>query len=138
VLDAARTRVEVSPPATRVEGDDLVWDLHLAGNATWSVDLTIPLPGAPAYAEPEHPGVVWTAGADDATARWYNELPAFTGESVLLRQILDQTARPARPAGRGLARRARAGPAGGRAAVVPDGVRPRHADHRVPVAGLRA
>ena len=90
---AARTRVEVSPPASRVDGDDLVWDLHLAGNATWSVDLTIPLPGASAYAGAEQHGVVWTAGADDATARWHNELPAFTGDSALLGQILDQSAR---------------------------------------------
>ena len=45
-------------------------------------------------AEPEHRRA-WTgaATADDATARWYNELPALSGESALLCQILDQTSR---------------------------------------------
>ena len=40
---SAQTRVEVSPPADRIEGDDLVWELELADDATWSVDITVPL-----------------------------------------------------------------------------------------------
>src|SRR3979409_363954 len=34
----AQTRVEVSPPADLVDGDDLVWELEPADDATWSVD----------------------------------------------------------------------------------------------------
>ena len=91
----AHTRVYVDPPATRVEGDDLVWEVDLADNATWSVDITVPLEPGPnevvprrsIFAEPEE------AVPDDATARWYARVPTLVTDSSMLRKIGEQTAR---------------------------------------------
>ncbi|MGN9810475.1 amylo-alpha-1,6-glucosidase [Micromonospora sp. BQ11] len=40
----ASARVRCDPPATRVEGDDLVWEIDLASREGWQVDLVVPLP----------------------------------------------------------------------------------------------
>jgi glycogen debranching enzyme len=97
----ARTVVSVSPPATRVEGDDLVWDLDFCDDATWAVDITVPLStvhprdGLANRVAPERAGFGEVAGepADDAMARWLSEIPSFFSDSDLLRHIGDQTAR---------------------------------------------
>jgi glycogen debranching enzyme len=39
----ARTDIEADPPADRVEGDDLIWDLNLPPGAEWQCDLRVPL-----------------------------------------------------------------------------------------------
>ncbi|MEV1145768.1 glycogen debranching N-terminal domain-containing protein [Micromonospora sp. NPDC049799] len=41
---AASTQVRSDPPATRVEGDDLVWEIELDPREGWHVDLVVPLP----------------------------------------------------------------------------------------------
>jgi glycogen debranching enzyme len=91
----AQTRVEVSPPATYIVGDDFVWELDLADDATWTVSVSVPLslssqavlPTRPGFAvEPEIP-------PDDATTRWFAETPMLQSDSTLLCQIAEQIKR---------------------------------------------
>ena len=50
----ATTTVEVSPAATRVEGDDLVWELCLEPDTEWRCELNVPLTFGPSDVRPEH------------------------------------------------------------------------------------
>ena len=92
---SAVTTVEVSPPAHRLEGDDLVWELDLANDTTWSVDITVPFEIAPNEVVPVHSGFGEVTGepADDATARWFAEIPILTSDSDLLGHIGEQTSK---------------------------------------------
>ncbi len=91
----AVTRVQVSPPASRVDGDDLVWDLELADDASWSVDISVPYDIGEVMVVPTRQGFGEAAGgpADDATTRWFAEIPSLDSDSDLLCHIGDQTAR---------------------------------------------
>ena len=93
----ARTRVEVSPPADRIDGDEFVWELKLADVPTWSVEVTVPLDLGPNEVVPPHSGfgeVEGEAGrADDATAKWFAQVPMLQSDSDLLCRIGDQTTR---------------------------------------------
>jgi glycogen debranching enzyme len=91
----AQTTVEVSPPAHRLEGDELVWELELAVDATWSVDITVPFDIGPDEVVPVHTGFgeVSDSQADDATARWFAEIPALRSDSDLLGHIGEQTSK---------------------------------------------
>jgi glycogen debranching enzyme len=92
---AARTRVVVAPAATRVEGDDLIWDLELAGETTWAADISVPLEIGPNEVVPQRPGFgeADEPRFDDATARWFVQTPSLETDSELLRHIGEQTAR---------------------------------------------
>jgi glycogen debranching enzyme len=91
----AQTRVDVWPPATRIESDTFVWVLDLADDATWSVDVTVPLQIGPAEVVPMRSGFGEAGGgpADDVTARWFAEIPMLDTDSHVLHRIGDQTAR---------------------------------------------
>ncbi|MCI0688448.1 MAG: hypothetical protein L0Y54_14610, partial [Sporichthyaceae bacterium] len=91
----AQTRVRAVPPASRVEGDDLVWEVVLAEGVTWSVDLTVPFEIGPTEVVPARTGFGEVAGesADDATARWFAEVPSLSSDSGLLRHIGERTSR---------------------------------------------
>jgi len=91
----AQTRVQVSPPATRIDGDELVWELELADDATWSVDISVPFEISSNWVVPARSGFGEAAGgpADDATTRWFAEIPSLQSDSDLLCHIGDQTAR---------------------------------------------
>jgi glycogen debranching enzyme len=91
----AQTRVEVSPPATRLEGDDLVWELDLADDATWTLEITVPFDIGPNEVVPVRSGFGEVTGEppDDATARWFAEIPTLTTDADLFRHIADQTVR---------------------------------------------
>ena len=91
----AQTRVEVSPPADLVDGDDLVWELEPADDATWSVDITVPFEIGPDEVVPVRSGFGEVAGGqtDDATARWFAEIPVLKSDSDLLLHIGEQTAK---------------------------------------------
>lgn len=95
----AQTKVSVSPPATRVDGDDLVWEVDLTADPAWSVDIVVPLEVARTSTlqmrVPDRDGFGEVAGepADDAMTRWLAEVPAFDSDSDLLRHIAEQTAR---------------------------------------------
>lgn len=91
----AQTRVEVSPPADNIDGDDLVWDLELTEATTWSVDITVPFDIGPNEVVPVRSGFGEVAGGrtDDATARWFAEIPVLSSDSDMLRHIGEQTAK---------------------------------------------
>jgi glycogen debranching enzyme len=91
----AQTKVEVSPPATRIEGDDLVWEIDVADDSTWSLEITVPFDIGPNEVVPVRSGFGEVAGdpPDDATARWYAEIPALTTDADVLRHIAEQTVR---------------------------------------------
>jgi glycogen debranching enzyme len=92
---AVRTRVEVSPPPDTMDGDDLIWELNLAADATWTLEITVPFDIGPNEVVPVHTGFGEVEGgvADDATARWFAEVPALQSDSDLLVHIGEQTAR---------------------------------------------
>ena len=135
---AARTRVEVSPPATRVDGDDLVWELDLADDATWSVEITVPFDIGPNEVVPVRSRLRRgrrAVPADDATARWFAEVP-----DAAVATPTCCAASASRPRGTcwrcGCETRLdghRRDAARGRPAVVPDRLRAGHAHHGVPV-----
>jgi glycogen debranching enzyme len=91
----ARTRIEVSPPADTVDGDDLVWNLMMSDDATWTLEVTVPLDIGPNEVVPAHTsfGEVEGGVADDATARWFAEVPTLQADSDLLCRIGEQTTR---------------------------------------------
>jgi glycogen debranching enzyme len=91
----AQTRVEVSPAADFIDGDDLVWELELGDDATWSVDIIVPFEIGPNEVVPVHSGFGEVAGGhtDDATARWLSEVPVLSSDSDILRHVGEQTAK---------------------------------------------
>src|SRR5262249_60841259 len=71
----AQTRVTVDPPASTLDGDDLVWTLELVDDAVSSVEVTVPfeigpdelVPARTGYAESEY------APPDDPPRQWSAE-----------------------------------------------------------------
>ncbi len=92
---AVRTLVEVSPPPDTVDGDDLVWQLRLATDETLTLEVNVPFDIGPNEVAPVHTGFGEVEGgaADDATARWFAEVPALQSDSDLITRIGEQTAR---------------------------------------------
>jgi glycogen debranching enzyme len=92
---SARTRIAVDPPPSTLDGNDLVWSLDLVNDAIWAVELDVPLEIGPNEVVPAHNGYAETpdAPADDATTRWYAEVPTVVTDADVLRHIADQTAR---------------------------------------------
>ncbi|MCM0677635.1 hypothetical protein NCC78_23530 [Micromonospora phytophila] len=91
---ASRTRVCCSPPADRVEGDQLVWEFELPPKALWRVDLDVPLPPGMGVVEPVRGDIadVIHQRADDPLRRW-------TADRAVLRsdgQALERAARQSR------------------------------------------
>jgi glycogen debranching enzyme len=86
----AETQVMVSTPASRVEGDDLVWDLDLEPDAEWSCDLRVPLKLGPNEVQPSHKdfGEVFAPSGDDTVSRWRAQLPQVESDSPLLAPVL--------------------------------------------------
>jgi glycogen debranching enzyme len=91
----ARTEVEADPPASRVEGDDLVWDLRLERGRGWRCELNVPLHYGPVDVLPAHRhfGEVFNGDATDPAALWRTAAPGLHTDSELLRDVLDMSAR---------------------------------------------
>jgi glycogen debranching enzyme len=92
---AAETRVAVDPPPSIVDGDDLVWQLELVDEAIWAVELEVPFQILPNEVVPARTGYAENEDAppDDATTRWYAEVPTLGTDADVLRHIAEQTAR---------------------------------------------
>jgi len=90
-----RTDVRVDPPASRVEGDDLVWDLHLEPRQAWRCELSVPLRYGPMEVVPVHRGFGEVSGADrdDPGSRWAAAKPVLHADSDLLGDVYHQSAR---------------------------------------------
>jgi glycogen debranching enzyme len=86
--------VDVDPPASQLDGDDLVWDLTLEPTRPWRCELNVPL----RYGSPELLPAGWYFGTaavtaqDDATSRWRAASPRLDAESEVLRTACDKTA----------------------------------------------
>ena len=90
----AETTIMVSTPATRLDGDDLVWDLDLDENAEWSCDLRVPLKLGPNEVQPSHAdfGEVFSPAGDDTVRSWRKQLPRTESDSALLEGVIRQSA----------------------------------------------
>ncbi|MFY1693158.1 glycogen debranching N-terminal domain-containing protein [Plantactinospora sp. WMMB782] len=91
---AVRTQVVALPPADRVEGDDLVWDLVLPPGESWQVELHVPLRYVNVDVVPSRRefGEVFAAdGKDDSTSRWRASRPVLHADSDLLRDVYQQS-----------------------------------------------
>jgi glycogen debranching enzyme len=88
------TEVEVDPPASRVEGDDLVWDLRLERGHGWRCELNVPLHYGSVDVLPAHRhfGEIFQGENQDPTARWRTAVPALNTDSELLRDVIDRSA----------------------------------------------
>jgi glycogen debranching enzyme len=91
----AQTRVEISPPADRVEGDDLVWRVDPRQDPVWALEVSIGLGIGPNEVVPSRSGFGEVAGgpADDATLQWFSGTPVLDSDSDLVRHIAEQTAK---------------------------------------------
>jgi glycogen debranching enzyme len=88
-----RTEVLVDPPAGRVEGDDLVWDLRLEPDRQWRCELTVPARYGPDYTLPTHRhfGEVFDGDAEDPASRWRAAAPVLQSDCDLLRKVFDKS-----------------------------------------------
>jgi glycogen debranching enzyme len=91
----AETVVEVSTPASRLDGDDLVWDLDLPPRGEWACDLHVPLRLGPMAMEPLHQdfGDVFSPDGADSISHWLAQIPQFETDSHLLSEVVAKTAR---------------------------------------------
>ena len=89
----ATTTVEVSPAATRVEGDDLVWELCLDPDAEWRCVLNVPLTFGPADVRPGHRHFheVFHTDETDPASRWRAVAPVLHSESDLLDAVYERS-----------------------------------------------
>ncbi|MGW4461884.1 amylo-alpha-1,6-glucosidase [Micromonospora sp. NPDC004704] len=89
----ASTRVEAEPPASRTEGDDLVWQVTLEPGQQWQCELTVPLQFGALQVTPKHRhfGEVFDGVREDAVSVWSNECAELRFDSELLRGVLDKT-----------------------------------------------
>jgi glycogen debranching enzyme len=88
------TEVRVDPPASRVEGDDLVWDLHLEPRREWSCELSVPLRHGEMELVPRHRsfGEVSGAAREDPGSQWAAAKPVLQADSDLLCEVYEQSA----------------------------------------------
>ena len=91
----AETVVELSTPADRVEGDQLVWDLDLPARGEWRCEIHVPLRLGPREIQPLHRdfGEAFAPEGDDPVTRWLAQLPKFETDSAVLSQVVSRTAR---------------------------------------------
>jgi len=89
----ATTTVEVSPAATRVEGDDLVWELCLEPDTEWRCELNVPLTFGPSDVRPEHRHFheVFDHPENDPASRWRAAAPVLHSESDLLDAVFERS-----------------------------------------------
>jgi glycogen debranching enzyme len=91
----ASAEVEVDPSASRLEGDDLVWDVRLERGRGWCCELNVPLHYGPVDVLPAHRqfGEVFHGESTDPTARWRTTVPTVRTDYDLLRDVCDMSAR---------------------------------------------
>ncbi|WP_346534418.1 glycogen debranching N-terminal domain-containing protein [Micromonospora sp. DPT] len=83
------------PPATRVEGDDLVWDVRLEPHREWRCDLKVPLPFGRPEIVPVHRDLGEMAKNEgiDPGDRWRSVVPILHADSALLRDVFEKSVR---------------------------------------------
>jgi glycogen debranching enzyme len=91
----AQTVIKLSLPASRADGDDLVWELDLPAHGRWQVELTAPLKLGPNEITPIHRGFGETFGqaGDDPISRWLAQAPSVDADSHLLKEVIGKSIR---------------------------------------------
>ena len=88
---SAQTVVNAQPHATRIDGDDFVWDIDLEPGERYTVDLHVPLEAGLI----DLPSVRFGTGGeplDDATRQWHDQRARLTSDWPLLVQVMDKSA----------------------------------------------
>ncbi|MFE9689432.1 glycogen debranching N-terminal domain-containing protein [Micromonospora sp. NPDC005806] len=90
----AMVRVEAKPAAHRIDGDALVWDLHLERGERWGCQLWVPLRcGKDVYRPTVREfGHVFEHGPDDPSTRWAEEKPHLEADADLLYDVYHRSA----------------------------------------------
>ncbi|MEE6259591.1 amylo-alpha-1,6-glucosidase [Plantactinospora sonchi] len=95
---SVRTEIGVDLPATRVEGDDLVWDLELRPNEPWRCNVTVPMEFWPVDVMPVRRrfeevflGASPEAERQDPAVAVRRRLPHLLDGSELLRDVYDRS-----------------------------------------------
>jgi glycogen debranching enzyme len=89
----ADTVVIASTPASRIEGNDFVWDLDLDLDEQWTCEMHVPLKLGKNEIQPRHSGYgeVFSPSGDDSVKRWQAQMPKFDTDSHLLGSIIRRT-----------------------------------------------
>jgi glycogen debranching enzyme len=89
----ARMEVQADPPASRVETDELVWELDLARDQEWRCELHVPLHYGETELVPKHRnfGEAFDVYQEDPVTRWRFALPIVQTDSDLLRDMYQKT-----------------------------------------------
>jgi glycogen debranching enzyme len=80
----ARTDVFANPPASRIEGDDLVWDVELPVGGEWSCDLDIPFSrdfDTGEIAPPRHDFTTFISRSGDPVTEWREQMARLESDS---------------------------------------------------------
>jgi glycogen debranching enzyme len=86
----AETVVHASTAASRIDGNEFVWDLDLDRDEEWSSDMHVPLKLGPNEIQPRHSGFgeVFSPSGDDSVKRWQAQMPKVETNSHLLGSVL--------------------------------------------------
>jgi glycogen debranching enzyme len=83
----ANTVVDAYPPASRIEGDDLIWHLRLQPGELWRLDLDVPLHFAARQPAPPVRNLdELEASAHDPVSMWRRLLPRVISDSHLINE----------------------------------------------------
>ncbi|MFC6016748.1 glycogen debranching N-terminal domain-containing protein [Plantactinospora solaniradicis] len=86
----AVTALKSSPPADRVEENDLIWDLRLEPGTKWEAELTVALPRRPSEMPSLHRqfGKGFDLVGEDPTEIWHDDCPVQEFDSDLINRVL--------------------------------------------------
>ncbi|NJC64032.1 amylo-alpha-1,6-glucosidase [Planosporangium flavigriseum] len=90
----ARTDVFATPPANRIEGDDLIWDVELPEGGEWDCDLHIPFAGefdAGEIAPTRHDFSTFISRTGDPVNDWRANVARLESDCRTLELIYDTT-----------------------------------------------
>ena len=89
------TIVDAYPPATLIDGDDLVWQLRLTPGQQWHCELDVPLRFAPHEATPPTRafGDQLRAPANDPVSVFRRMMPRVSAGSQLVTHVIEKSAR---------------------------------------------
>ncbi len=85
----AETLVNVQPPANRVDGDCLVWDLDMEPDARWRCDLEVPLNFAEQDVRPGRRRFPLPTGTSDPVNAWLSQAPTLESDSYVLERSIE-------------------------------------------------
>lgn len=87
------TTVTPNPPADRVDGDDLVWELDLEPEGRWTCDIEVPLAFQDTDIRPGRRRFPLPAGANDPVNAWLSEAPTLESDSYVLEKTIERSRR---------------------------------------------